>query len=102
MAVTPDDVRYVAALARLSMTGERAAEFTAQLNTILEHMDALTRVDTGKLAPVAGIGAGSTPLAGDEGPPVPLARPLDEIAPVMRDGLFLVPRVSTHDAAEES
>jgi len=97
MAVTADDVKHVAALARLGMTDERAREFTTQLNTILVHMDVLARVDTGRMEPVAGIGAGSAPLARDAGPSVPLEHPVESIAPAMRDGFFLVPRLASHE-----
>ena len=102
MSVTRDDVKHVAALARLSMTDERAVEFTAQLNTILGHMEVLARVDTERLEPVIGVGAQGTPLQDDHGPSVKLDRPIAEIAPSTRDGFFLVPRLSTHEATEES
>jgi aspartyl-tRNA(Asn)/glutamyl-tRNA(Gln) amidotransferase subunit C len=101
MAVNHDDVKHVAALARLSMTDERAEQFTAQLNTILGHMDVLARVDTERMEPVVGVGAERTPLQGDKGPSVKLERPIAELAPSVRDGFFLVPRLSTHEAAEE-
>jgi aspartyl-tRNA(Asn)/glutamyl-tRNA(Gln) amidotransferase subunit C len=97
MSVSRDEVKHVAALARLDMTDERAEEFTAQLNTILGHMEALSRVDTGKLEPMVGIGADSAPLQDDKGPPVALERSLDQIAPQVRDGFFIVPRLSTHE-----
>lgn len=102
MAVTRDDVRHVAALARLGMTEERADAFTAQLNTILRHMDVLSKVDTRKLEPVVGIGAESAPLQPDAGPSVKLERALHHFAPSLRDGFFLVPRLDTHDTADES
>lgn len=101
MAVSREDVKHVAALARLSMTEERAEQFTAQLNTILGHMDVLSRIDTEKMEPVVGIGAERAPLQEDKGPSVKLERPIAEIAPSVRDGFFLVPRLSTHEAAEE-
>lgn len=101
MAVTPDDVRHVAALARLGMTDERASELTAQLNTILGHMDVLSKVDTKKMEPVAGVGAEAMPLREDKGPSVRLEHALEEFAPSLRDGFFLVPRLSTHEAADE-
>jgi aspartyl-tRNA(Asn)/glutamyl-tRNA(Gln) amidotransferase subunit C len=97
MPVSRDEVKHVAALARLDMTDERAEEFTAQLNTILGHMEALSRVDTGKLEPMVGIGADSAPLQDDKGPPVALERSLDQIAPQVRDGFFIVPGLSTHE-----
>jgi aspartyl-tRNA(Asn)/glutamyl-tRNA(Gln) amidotransferase subunit C len=97
MAVTPDDVKHVAALARVGMTDERAAKFTAELNTILAHMDVLARVDTGRMEPIVGIGAQTTPLAADERPSVPLEHPVESIAPAMRDGFFIVPRLASHE-----
>ena len=102
MAVTPEDVKHVAALARLGMTDERAAAFTVQLNTILGHMDVLTKVDTRKLEPVIGVGASGMPLREDKGQSIPMQLPLDEIGPAMRDGFFLVPRLDTHESADEA
>jgi aspartyl-tRNA(Asn)/glutamyl-tRNA(Gln) amidotransferase subunit C len=99
MAVTLDDVKHVAGLARLSLTEDAAGELVAQLNGILSHMDVLAKVDTSNVAPVVGIDVGGTPLRPDSGTPVPLAAPLDTIAPEMRDGFFLVPRLATHETA---
>jgi aspartyl-tRNA(Asn)/glutamyl-tRNA(Gln) amidotransferase subunit C len=102
MAVTREDVRHIAALARLAMPDDRAEQITAQLNTILGHMDVLARVDTKKMEPVVGVGADTAPLQPDEGPSVPLQRSISELAPGMRDGFFIVPRLSTHESAEET
>jgi aspartyl-tRNA(Asn)/glutamyl-tRNA(Gln) amidotransferase subunit C len=101
MAVSRDDVKHVASLARLAITDDQVDKLTAELNGILGHMDVLAKVET-KLEPVAGIGAESAPLAADRGPSVSLARPLEEIAPSVRDGFFLVPRLATHETTEES
>jgi aspartyl-tRNA(Asn)/glutamyl-tRNA(Gln) amidotransferase subunit C len=100
VAVTLDDVRHIAALARLGLTDARAQSLVAELNTILEHMDVLSKVDTQGVEPVAGIGAAGLPLRPDVGPPIPLAYERETFAPSMRDGLFLVPRLSTHDDPE--
>ena len=102
MAVTRDDVKHVAALARLGITDARAGELTAQLNTILGHMEVLSKVDVKKMEPMVGVGADSAPVQPDRGPSLALERPLSEIAPQMRDGFFLVPRVASHEAGEES
>lgn len=102
MAVTRAEVKHVAALARLGLTDERADQFTAQINTILQHMEVLSKVNTERLEPVVGVGAESAPLQDDKGPPVRLQLPIEEVAPQIRDGLFLVPRLSTHETAEES
>jgi aspartyl-tRNA(Asn)/glutamyl-tRNA(Gln) amidotransferase subunit C len=102
MAVTREDVKHVAALARLGLTDDRADQFTAQINTILRHMEVLSEVNTDRLEPVVGVGAESAPLQEDKGPAVPLETPIEKFAPQVRDGLFLVPRLSTHETAEES
>lgn len=97
MAVTLDDVRHIASLARLGLSDERAHVIVGELNTILEHMDVLARVDTGNIEPVVGVGAAGAPLRPDAGPPTPLERPIDQFAPRTRDGFVLVPRLSTHE-----
>jgi aspartyl-tRNA(Asn)/glutamyl-tRNA(Gln) amidotransferase subunit C len=102
MAVTLDDVRHVAVLARLGLSDDRAASLVAELNTILGHMEVLSKVKTDRLEAVVGVGADGLPLEADKGPKIPLAREPREFAPSMRDGFLLVPRLSTHETAEES
>ena len=102
MAVTPDDVRHVALLARLGLTPDALNAYVAELNTILEHMDVLARVDTDGIEPVAGVGAAGAPLRPDEGPAIPLARAIETFAPRAVDGFILVPRLSTHEDPEEA
>jgi aspartyl-tRNA(Asn)/glutamyl-tRNA(Gln) amidotransferase subunit C len=102
VSVTIHDVRHVAALARLGLTDERAAALVQEMNTILGHMDALSAVDTSGVDAAVGVGAGGLPVRPDKGPPIPLARSLDAFAPSVRDGFILVPRLSTHDTAEEA
>lgn len=102
MAVTHEDVRHVATLARVGLSDARAASLVAELNTILGHMDVLSKVDTSRLEPVVGVGAEGLPLQEDRGPAVALARNLDEFAPSVRDGFLLVPRLATHETAEGS
>ena len=99
MAVTIDDVRHIATLARLGLSDEHAQSLVRELNTILEHMEVLSRVDTEGADDGAAIGARELPLRVDVGPPIPLDRPREDIAPRMRDGFFLVPRLATHDDA---
>ena len=102
MSVTVDDVRHIAALARLGLPPERIPSLVAELNRILEHMDVLSAVPSRPDQRVVGVSAGGMPLREDTGPQIPLARVRDEFAPTMRDGFFLVPRLATHeDSAEE-
>ena len=101
MAVTIDDVRHIAALARLGLDDDRATLLARELNTILGHMDALSRVSTDGVDEAVGVGSAGLPQRPDVGPPIPLARSLDAFAPAMRDGFFLVPRLSTHESSED-
>ena len=98
--VTTADVRHVAALARLGLTDERAEALTRDLNTILEHMEVLGRVDTRGVPEATGTSDAGMRLRPDSGPAIPLAEPPSAFAPAMRDGLLQVPRLSTHEQAE--
>lgn len=103
MAVSEDEVRHVATLARLGLDPARIPTIAAELNGILAHMDVLTKVDTSAVGPITGIGAAGTPLRVDGGNQIPLARPREAFAPAMREGFLLVPRLATHeDAGAES
>ncbi len=101
MAVSLDDVRHIASLARLGLTDERARALTAELNTILGHMDELAKVDTTAVSAVEEDLPGM-PLRADTPPPDALAHGPDAFAPSMKDGFLLVPRLATHETEEES
>ena len=47
------DVRYVANLARLELSDEEVALFQPQLEAILQHVEALTRIDVDGIEPTA-------------------------------------------------
>jgi aspartyl-tRNA(Asn)/glutamyl-tRNA(Gln) amidotransferase subunit C len=95
--VKENDVRHVASLARLGIEPAKIEQLVRELNGILEHMDVLARIDTSGIQPFVPQKLDALPLRRDEGPSVPLARPLSDIAPEMRDGFFLVPRLATHE-----
>ena len=99
MAVSDDDVRHVAALARVGLDPARIPSLVSELNGILEHMEALGAVETTGGGMVDGRGATTaTPMRTDSaGESVPLAVPREAFAPELRDGFFLVPRLETHE-----
>ena len=101
MAVTLDDVRHIAALARLGLSDDRAQALVGELNGILAHMDVLSKVDTTGVEPLTGIGL-SPALREDKGPAIPLAHPIETFAPKFEDGFFLVPRLATHEDASDA
>ncbi len=47
------DVRYVANLARLELTADEVATFQPQLEAILGHVEALSKLDVSGIAPTA-------------------------------------------------
>jgi aspartyl-tRNA(Asn)/glutamyl-tRNA(Gln) amidotransferase subunit C len=96
MAVTLDDVRHIAALARLGVDADRLPALAEQLSAILGHMEVLQGVD------VSGAGGGGDDAPGmalrpDGGVQRPLAHPRESFAPLMKHGFFLVPRLATHE-----
>ncbi|HEU4879346.1 MAG TPA: Asp-tRNA(Asn)/Glu-tRNA(Gln) amidotransferase subunit GatC [Gemmatimonadaceae bacterium] len=97
MAVTHDDVRHVAELARLAVDEARLDPLVSELNGILGHMDALSKVDTGDVDGVMLAPLNSTPLRADSSGPLPMQAPLSSFAPAVRDGFILVHRLASHD-----
>jgi aspartyl-tRNA(Asn)/glutamyl-tRNA(Gln) amidotransferase subunit C len=102
MAVTREDVLHIADLARLGVDETRAEELTKELTSILGHMEVLSQVDTAHVALTAGVGEGGTPLRPDERVTPLMEAALETIAPSMRDGFFIVPRLATHEDPTES
>ena len=96
MAVTNDDVRRVAELARLGIDEARLPRLVAELDGILAHMAVLQGVDVEGVERAAGVSSGGMPLRVDAGPQYPLAVSRDTFAPVCREGFFVVPRLDSH------
>lgn len=97
MSVTRGEVKHIAHLARISVPDERLDALAAELSSILGHMDVLEKVKTKEVEPATGAGSGGTPLRKDSGPPIPLELPPQSAAPEMKDGFFIVPRLTTHE-----
>lgn len=53
MALTGDQVRWVAHLARLELTPQELDEFTGQLNQIVDYVNQLQQIDTESVEPMA-------------------------------------------------
>lgn len=101
MAINDDDVRHVAALARLGLGDARVSALVHELNGIIGHMAALQRVDTSS---VRGELDGRAPLVAraDLRDADPLARPIEAIGPAgtVKAHFFTVPRLGTHEGEE--
>jgi aspartyl-tRNA(Asn)/glutamyl-tRNA(Gln) amidotransferase subunit C len=100
VAVTHDDVRHIAELARVGVSPERLDDLVRELNGILAHMEVLAQVDTSDHhndpSPSASPTT-STPLRSDSSGPIPMLLPLESFAPSTRDGFITVPRLASHD-----
>lgn len=53
MALTPDQVRHIARLARLGLTDEDVEKFSHQLSDILDYFERLESIDTSDVPPTA-------------------------------------------------
>jgi aspartyl-tRNA(Asn)/glutamyl-tRNA(Gln) amidotransferase subunit C len=93
MAISRSEVQHVARLARLGLEDEELDRMAAELNHILEAMQALRELDTSAIPPTAQV----IPLRNVMRDDVPRpSAPADEIlrnAPAQRDQQFLVPPV---------
>jgi len=53
LKITQKDVLYVAALANLELSEHEIAQFTADLDSILGHVEKLNELDTSRVEPMA-------------------------------------------------
>jgi len=93
MAATDIDVKYVAHLARLSLTPEEELRFGAQLGQVLGYIDKLTQLDVSQVEPTAH----AVPMVNVTRPDqVVSSLPTEEAlrnAPATANGLFVVPKI---------
>jgi len=93
MPIPPDEVRRIAALARLDFSDEEVDRFTRDLSRILDYIDQLKEVDTEGVEPLAQVFERRGQGRPDEvGPCLPPETALRD-APDRQGDLFRVPRV---------
>lgn len=95
-----DDVAHVARLARLAVSEEEIDLFTGQLGAVLEHAEAMRRLDTAGVPPTGHPFPLRNVLRPDERRP---SLDRDEVlaqAPQAEDGRFRVPRIIGPEPAE--
>ena len=93
MALTIEEVRKIAYLARLRLTSEEEERYAGQLSAILDYAQRLQEVDTSHIPPTASVLPLTAPLRADEARP---STPQDLIlsnAPSQEEGMFRVPPV---------
>jgi aspartyl-tRNA(Asn)/glutamyl-tRNA(Gln) amidotransferase subunit C len=93
MALTPEEVEHIAALARLELTAEEKDRFRQQLSAILDYFSQLQALDTANIPPTSSVmTAGSAPRPDRSRPSLSLDELLSN-APQVSDDQFRVPPV---------
>lgn len=91
--VGPEDVKYVAALARLQLTDSEVEAFTHQLSAIVDYVAQLNEVDTSDVEPTAFVGPEHDPTRKDvPGGSLPREQILQNGPSVKKDH-FAIPKV---------
>ena len=93
MAITAEDVRRIAALARLRLSDEEAALYERQFGRILELVAEISTLDTSQTAATSSVLALSNIMRDDT--PAPFAEPerLLALAPESAGGYYKVKKV---------
>ncbi|MGH3666313.1 MAG: Asp-tRNA(Asn)/Glu-tRNA(Gln) amidotransferase subunit GatC [Egibacteraceae bacterium] len=100
MALSTDDVRHVARLARLALTDDEVESLRGQLSDILAYAEKVGEVAAGDVPPTSHAYPLANVLRADEPRP---SLPPDEAlstAPRPVDGRFQVPRIVGEEAAQ--
>jgi aspartyl-tRNA(Asn)/glutamyl-tRNA(Gln) amidotransferase subunit C len=87
------DIKYVAHLARLSLTREEEEQFAAQLGNILGYITKLQEVDVSNIAPTAHAFPLVNVIRPDEIRPSMSHEDIIRNAPAHANGLFMVPKI---------
>lgn len=93
MALTPEEVRHIADLARLHLTADEEARYRTQLSAILEYAARLRSIDTSSIPPTASVLPLNAPLRQDIAHTSGAAPDLIAGAPEAAEGMFRIPPV---------
>jgi aspartyl-tRNA(Asn)/glutamyl-tRNA(Gln) amidotransferase subunit C len=88
-----EQVRHVARLARLELSDEELEGLVGELSALLDHVDAIRRLDTEGVPPTAHALPLSNVLRDDEVQPCLERDEVLEVAPAVEDGRFVVPAI---------
>ena len=93
MSLSPDDVKSIARLARLSISDQDIPVYARTLSNILEFVAQLERAETGGVAPMAHPLEMSQRLRPDQVSETDQRELYQQNAPQVEAGLYLVPKV---------
>ena len=66
MTITPDEVRHIAALARLQLNDQEVERFTAELSAIVSYIEHMNALDTTGVVPRSIVAGEQSALREDE------------------------------------
>lgn len=93
MALSPDEVRKIAHLARLEVSDNEVASYAGELSQILELVDRMNAVDTAGITPMAHPQHATQRLRPDRVTEPDQRERFQALAPATERGHYLVPRV---------
>ncbi len=93
MAIKPDEVQNIAHLARLGLGEDQLREFADDLSSTLNLVDQLNQANTDSVEPLANPGQCSARLRDDVVAETDQREKLQQVAPNVDNGFYLVPRV---------
>jgi aspartyl-tRNA(Asn)/glutamyl-tRNA(Gln) amidotransferase subunit C len=99
MSVSREEVLRIAQLAEMEIDEAQRADLADQLSRIIDYVAQLNAVQASEQLKPFIAGPDTSRFRPDEVKPMPLARPLADLAPVFKDGFFVVPRLGQFDDA---
>jgi aspartyl-tRNA(Asn)/glutamyl-tRNA(Gln) amidotransferase subunit C len=93
MAISEEEVRHVAHLARLGLTDDQVSRLRVELSSILEHVDKIGELDLEGVEPMAHAVEVENVARPDENKPCLTQEKALLNAPESRDGSFVIPRI---------
>jgi aspartyl-tRNA(Asn)/glutamyl-tRNA(Gln) amidotransferase subunit C len=93
MSLANDDVRRIAALARIAITAEESAQVLERLNRVLALIDEMRAVDVANVAPMAHAQDLGQRLREDKVTESDRRGLYQSVAPAVEGDLYLVPKV---------
>ncbi len=93
MALSTEDIRDIAKLAKLQINEDELDRYKQELSRILEFVEQMNQADVENIEPMAHPQDMIQPLRVDEITETNLREKFQCIAPATQDGLYLVPKV---------
>ena len=93
MSIGPEDIKKIAHLARLQVTENEADKLCHDISNILSLVDQLQSANTDNIEPMANPLDATQVLRPDVVTEQNKREALQKVAPMVEDGLFLVPKV---------